>query len=66
MAQGTWVKIETQVYRYLLDVVTFGYSTEYIRAIARVHARPVKLLTEAVNWGLIDQQTADAWLSELS
>lgn len=58
-------RIETQVYRFLLDVVHFGYSVRYIYAIALVHARPAKLLTEALNWGLIDRATFDTWYNEI-
>jgi hypothetical protein len=57
--------LETQVYKFLLDVVQFGYSKEYIKAIAMVHSRPAKLLTQALDWGIIDNETYQTWVSEI-
>jgi len=56
-------KLDTQVYKFLLDVVTFGYAPSYILAIALVHSRPARLLSEAVSWQLIDSATASMWLA---
>ena len=58
-------KLQTQVYKYLLDVVELGYSVDYIYAIALVHSRPGKLLVQALDWGLIDSETYQEWSQEI-
>ena len=58
-------KITIQVYTFLLDVVTLGYSVNYLHHVARRHARPDKLITEAYNWGLIDNETMNNWKNEI-
>jgi len=59
-------KLDTQVYKFLLDVVQFGYKPSYILAIALVHTRPARLLGEAASWGIIDSETASAWLAQVT
>jgi len=58
-------KLQTQAYKYLLDVVELGYSVDYIYAIALVHSRPGKLLVQALDWNIIDSETYNKWSQEI-
>ena len=56
---------ETQVYRFLLDAHHGYISVGYLLTIAKRHKRGMKLVTEAHNWGIIDNETYNKWSQEI-